>query len=153
MPRGTRFLRRCAHDIDCAARMTGGDGLLRPKPLIPTRIDILLQARGIFGGGRRRVDGVFLTCVGGVSACFCVSTARWFSGGGGVSGDLYLEAAGGSGLSRQFGSAAVRGHAVPKQHRPERGRASANTRPSSRAATSGRCDDRRNGTSARLLLK
>ena len=56
----------------CAARMTRRP--IRPKPLIPTRIDMVF-----FGG--LRVDSVLCGCA-------------VFGGGGGVSGDLYLRAAG-----------------------------------------------------------
>ena len=51
--------------------------------------------------GDLRVDGV---------SCGCAV----FGGGGGASGDLYLEPPA-QGLHLQFGSAAVRGHAVPGQ--------------------------------------
>ena len=72
----------------CAARITRRP--IRPNPLIPTRIDMVF-----FCG--LRVDSVLCGCA-------------VFGGGGGVSGDLYLEPPA-QGLHLRFGSAAVRGHA------------------------------------------
>ena len=95
--------------FDCAARMTRRP--IRPNPLIPTRIDILLCLR---------VDSVLC------GLCGCAV----FGGGGGVSGDLYLEPPA-HGLPLQLGSAAVRSRADAVA-RPASARAGANTRPSPR---------------------
>ena len=99
--------------FDCAARMTRRP--MRPKPLMPTRIDIFVVPawRWVRAVARRRTGVIFgRRGVAGVSACFlscqwrlgvflarrrrhaALCCPRWFRWPGRASGDLGLRAAG-----------------------------------------------------------
>ena len=113
--------------FDCAARMTRRPIL--PKPLIPTRIDMVF-----FCG--LRVDGV---------SCGCAV----FGGGGGASGDLCLRAAGARFAIAK--SVAQRCWPAKSDVRGQRVRTSAKHKAQPLAATSVLCDASATGQAAQLL--